>query len=171
MTQKNYKLPEEKIAVCFEDCVALFEKKGYLVLDKGKIKYTAVGKSYNFSDPKEKTRMMFYYDLIEKYKYPIDKIEFEIGVSGRASNNFADVVVFTNDKKRAPYIVAECRGADISKIEFKQAELQAITNAKLLEAKFAVCVAGDKFKAVEIGGSNYETKISDIPVCYGKRIK
>jgi len=168
MSQKNYKLPEEKTAVCLEDCVSLFEEKGYLVLDKGRIKYTAVGKSYNFSNPKEKIRMMFYYDLIEKYKYPVDKIEFEIGVPGGASNNFADIVVFSDDEKRTPYIVVECRGADISKTEFEQAELQAITNAKLLKAKLAVCVAGDKCNVTEIDDLNYETKIHDIPVCYGK---
>lgn len=164
MPQKNYGLLEE--TVCFEDCVALFEQKGYLVLDKGRVGYTAVGKSYNFSDPKEKTRMMFYYDLIEKYKYPIDKIEFEIGAPGGASNNYADIVVFTDDEKRIPYIAAECRGADISKIGFEQAESQAITNAKLLKAKFAVCAAGDKYSVIEIDSLNNEIKISGIPVCY-----
>jgi hypothetical protein len=168
MSKKNYRLPERKTSVCFEDCVSLFEKKGYLVLDKGSVKYTTFGKSYNFSDPKEKTRMMFYFRLIEEYKYPIDRIEFEIGVPGGASNNFADIAVFTDDEKRVPYIVIECRGADISKTEFEQADLQAITNAKLLQAKFAVCVAGDRFKVVEIDESSYEIKISDILVRYGK---
>ncbi len=156
------------MVICFEDCVSLCEKKGYIVFDRGKIRYAAAGKSYNFSDPKEKTRMMLYYDLIEKYKYPMDKIEFEIGVPGGASNNYADIVVFTDDEKRTPYIAAECRGADISKIEFEQAESQAITNAKLLKARFAVCAAGDKLRATEIDDLNYETEIQDIPVCYGK---
>ncbi len=168
MSKKNYQLPKEKIVTCFEDCVSLFEEKGYLVFDKGRVRYTAVGKSYNFSDPKEKTRMMFYFRLIEEYKYPVDKIEFEIGAQGGASNNFADIVVFTDDEARIPYIAVECRGADISKIEFEQTELQAITNAKLLKARFAVCVAGDKCKVIEIDDLNYETKIPDIPVCYGK---
>lgn len=168
MSKKNYQPLEEKKVICLEDCVSICEKKGYFVLDKGKVKYTAFGKSYNFSDPKEKTRMLLYYDLIEKYKYPMDKIEFEIGVPGGASNNFADIVVFTDDEKRVPYIVVECRGADISKTEFEQAELQAITNAKLLKARFALCVAGDKLKVTEIDDLNYETKIQDIPVRYGR---
>ncbi len=168
MSKKDYKLPEEKMVIGLEECISLCKQKGYFVLDKGRVKYTAVGKSYNFSDPKEKTRMMFYYDLIEKYKYPMDKIEFEIGVPGGASNNYADIVVFTDDEKRTPYIAAECRGADISKIEFEQAEWQAITNAKLLKARFAVCIAGDKCNVTEIDNLNNETKIPDIPVCYGK---
>jgi type I restriction enzyme M protein len=166
MSKKNYRLPEE--TACLEDCISLFEERGYLVLDKGNVKYTAFGKSYNFSDPKEKTRMMFYYDLIEKYKYPVDRIEFEISVPGGALNNFADIVIFTDDEERTPYIAIECRSADTSKTEFEQAELQAITNAKLLKADFAVCIAGEKCNVIEIDDSGFETKISDIPVCYGR---
>jgi len=168
MSNKNYKPPEEKMVIRFEDCVSLCEQKGYFILDKGEVRYMAAGKSYNFSDPKEKIRMMFYYELIEKYKYQMDKIEFEIGVPGGASNNYADVVVFTDDEKRTPYIAAECRGAGISSAEFEQAELQAITNAKLLKARIAVCAAGSKRSVIEIDNLNIETKVSDIPVCYGK---
>ncbi len=170
MTKTNYPLQKEEIKISAEECFKLGEQKGYFILDKGKIKYTAVGKSYNFSDPEEKTRMMFYFDLIEKYKYPSDKIEFEVGMSGdEATDKYADIVVFTNDEQRKPYIIVRCEEDGISDLEFEQAVKQAIANAWNTGALFAVCVAGDKYRVVEIDDKNNKTEIDDIPICYGEK--
>lgn len=117
----SYQPLKEKIASDLEYHLLLGEQRGYFVLDKGKIKYFAVGKNYNFSSPEEKVRMMYYFDLIEKYNYPADKIEFEIGMPDRTPDRYADIVVFTNDKKRKPYIVVECKKDGISDAEFEQA--------------------------------------------------
>ncbi len=160
----SYQPLKEKMISDFEDYLSLGQKKGYFVLDKGKIKYLTVGKSYNFSNPEEKVRMMYYFDLIEKYKYPADKIEFEIGTPDR----YADIVIFTNDKQREPYIVVECKKDGISDAEFEQAVKQAIANARLLKAPFAICVAGNMRCAIKIDKSNNEVEVSDIPVYYGK---
>ena len=170
MTKTNYPLQNEKIKISAEECFKIGEQKGYFILDKDKIKYTAVGKSYNFSDPEEKTRMMFYFDLIEKYKYPADRIEFEVGMSGdEVADKYADIVVFTNDEQRKPYIVAECKKDGISDTEFEQAVKQAIANAWNLGALFAVCVAGDKYRVVEIDDLNNKTEIDNLPICYGEK--
>ena len=168
MTKINYPLQNEKIKIGAEEYLELGGRKGYFVFDRGKIKYTAVGKSYNFSDPEEKTRMMFYFDLIEKYKYPADKIEFEVGVSSEVTSKYADIVVFTNDEQRKPYIVVECKKDGISDAEFEQAVKQAIASAWDLGALFAVCVAGDKYRVVEVDGLNNKIEIDDIPICYGE---
>jgi len=169
MTKTNYPLQKEEIKIGAEECLKAGELKKYFILDKGRIKYTAVGKSYNFSDPEEKTRMMFYFDLIEKYKYPVDRIEFEVGASDEISgeDKYADIVVFTNDEQRKPYIVIECKRDDISDNEFEEAVKQVISNTCNLGALFAVCVAGDKYRVVEIDNENNKTEINDIPVCYG----
>ena len=170
MTKTNYPLQKEEIKISVEECFKIGEQKGYFILDKGKIKYTAVGKSYNFSDPEEKMRMMFYFDLIEKYKYPADRIEFEVGMSGdEVADKYADIVVFTNDEQRKPYIVAECKKDGISDTEFEQAVKQAIANAWNLGALFAVCVAGDKYRVVEIDDLNNKTEIDNLPICYGEK--
>jgi len=169
MTKTNYPLQKEEIRIGVEECLRVGKLKGYFVLDQGKIKYTAVGKSYNFSDPEEKTRMMFYFDLIEKYKYPVDRIEFEVGMSGdEAIDKYADIVVFTNDKQRKPYIVAECKKDGISDLEFEQAVKRVITNAWNLGALFAVCVSGNKCRVVEIDNLNNKIEIDNIPICYGE---
>lgn len=162
----SYKSQKEKTTSDFKDRFSLGQKKGYFILDQGSIKYLAVGRGYNFSDPEEKTRMMYYFDLIEKYKYPADKIEFEIGVFDKTPNRYADIVVFTNDAQRKPYIVVECKRDDVSNAEFGQAVKQAIAKAWDLGALFAVCVAGDKYRVIKIGEPNNETEIDDIPIHY-----
>ncbi len=170
MPKTNYPLQKEKIKTNAEEYFKIGEQKGYFVLDKGKIKYTAVGKSYNFSDQEEKTRMMFYFNLIEKYKYSPDKIEFEVGISDdEATDKYADIIVFTNDEQRKPYIVVECRKDGISNLEFEQAVKRAIANAWNTGALFAVCIAGDKYRVVEIDDLNNKIEIDDIPICYGER--
>lgn len=168
MTKTNYPLQKEEIKIGVEECLKIGELKKYFILDKGKIKYLAVGKSYNFSNPEEKVRMMFYFDLIEKYKYPADRIEFEVGMPGEAlnKNKYADIVVFTNDEQRKPFIVAKCERDDISDTEFEEAIKQVIANARNLKALFAVCVAGDKYRVVKIDNGNNKTEIDDIPVYY-----
>ena len=167
----SYQQLEEKIISDSEEYLKLGRQKGYFVLDKGKIKYIAVGKSYNFSDLEEKTRMMFYFNLIEKYKYPADRIEFEVGVSDEILNKdkCADIVVFTNDEQRKPYIVVECRKDGISDLEFERAVKKAIANAWNTGALFAVCIAGDKYRVVEIDDLNNKVEIDDIPICYGEK--
>ncbi|MCK5122831.1 MAG: type I restriction enzyme HsdR N-terminal domain-containing protein [Candidatus Pacebacteria bacterium] len=170
MPQINYPLQKEKIKISAEECFKLGEQKGYFILDKGKIKYTAVGKSYNFSDPEEKTRMMFYFDLIEKYKYPVNRIEFEVGIfDDKAINKYADIVVFTNDEQRKPYIVVKCEKDGIADLEFEEAVKRVIANAWNLGALFAACVAGDKYRVVEIDDKNNKTEIDDLPICYGEK--
>lgn len=163
----SYQPLKEKMASNFEDYLSLGKKKGYFVFDKGKIKYSAVGKSYNFSSLEEKVRMIYYFDLIEKYNYPVDKIEFEVGMPDRTPDRYADIVVFTNNKQRKPYIVAECKKDGISDAEFEQAVKQAIANARLLKAPYAVCVACDKYCVMKIDRKN-EIKIDDIPIYYGE---
>ena len=170
MTKTNYPTQKEKIKISAEECFKLGELKGYFVLDGNKIKYLAVGKSYNFSDPEEKTRMMFYFDLIEKYKYPVNRIEFEVGMSGdEMIDKYADIVVFTNDKQRKPYIIVKCEKDNISDLEFEQAVKRVIANAWNLGALFAVCVAGDKYRVVEIDDENNKTEIDNLPICYGEK--
>ncbi len=163
----SYQLQKEKIISDPKEYITIGERKGYFIFDKGRIKYLAVGKSYNFSNPEEKVRMAYYFDLIEKYNYPPDRIEFEVGMPDRTPDRYADIVVFTNDAQRKPYIVIECKKDGISDAEFEQAVKQAIANTRLLKAPFAICVAGNTRCAIKIDKSNNEIRVSDIPVCYG----
>ena len=52
-------------------------KKSYFKIESNRITYKN-GKSYNFNDPEEKIRASLIAELIDKYKYPIKKIDTEV---------------------------------------------------------------------------------------------
>ncbi|MEA2088406.1 MAG: type I restriction enzyme HsdR N-terminal domain-containing protein [Patescibacteria group bacterium] len=166
----NYQLQKEKIISGSNDYLKLGQKKGYFVLDGNKIKYSASGKKYSFLNPEEKVRAKYYFNLIEKYKYPPEKICFEVEMEDRTPNRFADMVIYGKNNK--PYIVIECKKDGISDAEFEQATKQSIANARVLKAPFAVIVAGNTKRAMETDRWNSKTQekaiITDIPILYGK---
>ncbi|MFC1613238.1 type I restriction enzyme HsdR N-terminal domain-containing protein [Patescibacteria group bacterium] len=162
----NYKLQKEKIVSQSDEYLKIGQEKGYFVLDGNKINYLAQGKKYNFLNPEEKVRAEYYFELIEKYKYPAEKIFFDVEIGDRT----ADIVVYSGIN--APYIVIECKKDGISDIEFEQSAKQAVINAKVLKAPFAVIVAGNTRIAFETEKWDIKTPekaiIADIPVSYGK---
>jgi len=172
MNDKKYKIQEEKITTGGEDYLKIGEQKGYISQDGNRIKYLATGKSYNFSNPEEKVRAEYYMGLIEKYNYPKKRIELEAEMPDRTPERYADVVVFRDDERKKPYIVIECKKEGITDAEFEQAVKQAIANARILKAPFAVCVAGNTRRVIETEKWNdkepEKSIITDIPISYGK---
>ncbi|MBU4338196.1 N-6 DNA methylase [Patescibacteria group bacterium] len=168
----KYKTQKEKIVSQPDEYLKLGEQKGYFVMDAQKIKYIASGKKYNFSNPEEKVRAEYYFDLIEKYNYPAKRIELEVEMPDRTPERYADVVVYKDDDKKIPYILVECKKDGITDAEFEQATKQAIANARVLKARFAICVAGNTRRAMETDKWNDKTPekatITDIPISYGK---
>jgi type I restriction enzyme M protein len=168
----SYQQLEEKIISDSEGYLKQGQQKGYFILDKVKIKYLASGKKYNSSNPEEKVRSKYYYDLIEKYNYPVKRIDFEIEMPSRTPQYYADIVIYKDDDKKIPYIVVECKKDGITDAEFEQATKQAIANARVLKAPFAICVAGNTRRAMETEKWNDKTPekatITDIPISYGK---
>lgn len=150
------------------------ERKGYFrVLNDGaKIEYLPSNHKENLSDPEEKVRAEYYFNLLEKYHYPAKRIEFETEMPDRTPDRNADIVIYEDDEKKKPYIVAECKKDGISDAEFMQATKQAIANARVLHAPFAICVAGNTHRAMETTQWNdkepEKATITDIPISYGK---
>ncbi|MFH1745322.1 MAG: N-6 DNA methylase [bacterium] len=172
MSNVNYKPQKEKIGAAQKGYLKAGQDKGYFVLDASKIKYIASGKKYNFSDPEEKVRAEYYFDLIEKYHYPAKRIELETEMPDRTPERYADIVIFEDDAKKKPYIVVECKKDGISDAEFEQATKQVIANARVLRAPLAICVAGNTRRAMETVEWNdkepEKATITDIPISYGK---
>jgi len=150
------------------------ERKGYFrVLNDGaKIEYLPSGHKENLNDPEEKVRAEYYFDLLEKYHYPAKRVELETEMPARVPRFFADIVIYEDDAKKKPYIVVECKKDGISDAEFEQATKQAIGNARVLHAPFAICVAGNTRRAMETAEWNdkepEKATITDIPISYGK---
>ena len=158
----------------FEKILKDGERKGYFrVLNDGaKIEYLPSEHKENLNDPEEKVRAEYYFDLLEKYHYPAKRIELETEMPARVPRFFADIVIYEDDAKKKPYIVVECKKDGISDAEFEQATKQAIGNARVLHAPFAICVAGNTRRAMETAEWNdkepEKATITDIPISYGK---
>jgi type I restriction enzyme M protein len=133
-----------------EDQVKLAEKNGHILLsdDGARIEYLAQKHKESFKDPEEKVRVLYYIDLVEKYNYPKNRIELEVEMPDRTPERYADIVIFEDNERRKPYIVVECKKDGISDAEFEQATKQAIANARVLNAPYAICVAGNTHRAV-----------------------
>ncbi|PIT87253.1 MAG: type I restriction endonuclease subunit M, partial [Candidatus Magasanikbacteria bacterium CG10_big_fil_rev_8_21_14_0_10_40_10] len=79
----------------FEKILKDGERKGYFrVLNDGaKIEYLPSGHKENLNDPEEKVRAEYYFDLLEKYHYPVKRIELETEMPDRTPERYADIVI------------------------------------------------------------------------------
>lgn len=141
--------------------------------DDKTIEYLPLGfrRSYGDRNPEEKVRALYFLDLVSRYHYPASRIEFETEMPSRVPRYFADIVVYEDDAKKKPYIVIECKKDGISDAEFEQATKQAIGNARVLKAPYAVCIAGNTQRVMETDRWNNKTPeeatIASLPISYG----
>ena len=156
----------------FQHLISLGEKNKLLSIKDGRITYLKTGKSYNFQDPEEIVRASFYVKLIDKYKYPENRIDLEVVVPRRTPSDSADIVVYEDDARKRPYIVIECKKEGIPQSAMTQAIEQAFGNANSLRAPYAMMVAGSIEVAFDVAGfdskEREKNRIPSIPVRYGK---
>jgi type I restriction enzyme M protein len=137
-----------------------------------KIHYIDANHSERWSDPEEKVRAEFWSELIYRYQYKPELIDFEVQVPRRIPNDYADLVIYRDAEHKDPYAVIECKKDDISDAEFRQAIEQACGNRASLGAAYGGVVAGTtrrffdfiKHKAQE----RQKNIIADLPVRYDK---
>jgi type I restriction enzyme M protein len=145
------------------------------LLGEGKmerIRYISADRVERWSDPEEKVRAEFWAELIYKYDYSPDRIRLEVNVPRRTPNDYADIVIYSDDELKAPYFVFECKRPDVSDAEFAQSIEQACGNRASLGAQYCGAVSGltrrllrfDKFPA----GERDKNHLTDIPKRYGK---
>ncbi|MFA5805422.1 MAG: N-6 DNA methylase [Melioribacteraceae bacterium] len=137
-----------------------------------KIQYHAATRAERFSDPEEKVRAEFWSELILRYEYRPERIEFEVEVPRRTPSDRADLVIYNDDEKKDPYIVIECKKDGISDAEFAQAIEQACGNRASLGAPFAGVVSGNTRRFFDFSKHKPQERqkniIADLPVRYGK---
>lgn len=172
---KNKNNNENKVADEIQSYISLGEKNKLLSIKEGRITYTKIGRSYNFQDPEEIVRASFYVKLIDKYKYPENRIDLEMVVPRRTPSDSADIVVYEDDARKRPYIVVECKKEGIPQSAISQAIEQAFGNANSLRAPYAMMVSGSVEVAFDVAGFDPQERekniISDIPIRYGKVVK
>jgi type I restriction enzyme M protein len=132
--------------------------------------------SDNYQDPEEKVRAEFFVELVERYQYPPERIDFEVEVPRREPKDKADVVIYRDDAQKTAYCVVECKPDGISEAEIEQAVKQAGGNANNLRASYAMMVAGNV--RIVFDAKQWDPKrpldsgiIADLPVRYGQAPK
>jgi type I restriction enzyme M protein len=126
----------------------------------------------SFKNPEEKVRGSYFTELVLDYKYPKEKIDFEVIVPRRTPEDRADIVIYEDEELKKTYLVVETKKDGITDAEFKQAIEQAFGNANSLRAKYASVVAGTTKTAFDVAGFKASERaknvIADIPEKYGK---
>jgi type I restriction enzyme M protein len=89
-------------------------KKGIINIKEDKVIYPN-GKSYNFKDPEEKVRARIFVELVEKYKYPKERLDTEVTGPRRQPKLSADIVVYEDDDKEYAFIVVETKAKSTKK--------------------------------------------------------
>ena len=159
-------------AFLHDDDISSYIAKGYFTIDEGRIYYSN-GKSYLYSHPEEKVRAWAIGKLIDQYKYPKQAIDTEVHAPQRSIRNPADIVVYNSSNMNRAFIVVETKAND-SPNDIETGKREALGNANLLNAKYMLVVACNRWLAYDATGaaSNVDAlvkfQIADIPVRYGK---
>lgn len=153
--------------------------EGHATLDtsgsKTRIHYVGVGRSEIYDDPEEKVRAEYWAELIYRYGYKPERIGVEITVPDRTPKDAADLVVFSDDDRKTPFAVIECKRDGVSDAEFAQAVEQAAGNGTWakLRAVYVGVVAGLTRRFLDFSGTfgaleREKNVIADLPAEYGK---
>ena len=97
--------------------------------DEKTITYIHQNKSRNFTNPEEKVQAEAFILLVIQYNYKPERIGIFVSVPMGSSTKEADIIVYNDDERTEPYILVECKKADISDLEFELAIKQAYSYA------------------------------------------
>ncbi len=135
------------------------------------IYYIHQDKRRNYNNPEEQVQAEAFLKLVLEYGYPVKRIQQFISVQMGVSTKEADIIVYADDACLQPYIVVECKNADISEQEFKQASEQAFSYAHALAGttKFIWITKGNREEFYQFDKEkNHRVPLSNIPN-YGKK--
>jgi len=171
--RNGYKPKGENLVKPEEVLLDIGQSKGYITIikEQGRITYNATGKSYSFKDPEEPIRAQVYLELIEKYKYPANRIDTEVEPPRREPKLPADMVVYEKLRNKC-FIAVEAKAEETEK-KIEEARREGLGNATLLDSQYLLLACGSLRLAYDV----YEKppleelekyRIADIPVAYGK---
>lgn len=145
--------------------------------DGGRVTYQCgnEGGTYSddYADPEEKVRASFFVELVEKYKYPPERVWVEKHVSDRRPDYPGDLVVYEDDGLKQPYILVETKPTDWEpEHRFNKAIEQAFENAHLVGGvKFVVVDCSTRRVVFDYAnyppGERKKNVVRDLPVAYG----
>ena len=162
---------KDKKLIIDDNLIRLGLRKGIIKIKENKIIYPNK-KSYNFKDPEEKIRARIFIELVEKYLYPIKRIDTEVYPPRREPKLPADIVVYEDDDKEKVFIVVETK-ANSSSLKINEALREGLGNSNLLNANFLYCVCGAEDFIFDVADKPSLLKLEkfkrqSLPIKYGK---
>lgn len=113
--------------------------RGFIEIAKERITYNLGHKrTYSWNDPEEWVRCRCIAFLIIEKKYPANRLRTEVSVPRRVPSDHADIVVYSDDRCRSPYLVVENKSAGQSSKDRAQWIEQVFGNANSLRAPYAL---------------------------------
>ena len=159
----------------FDELIKSGQELSLIEFDDGEANITyRLGREqkYLWSHPEEKVRAEIILSLVFDYRYSPDRIDTEVSIPNRSPTNWADVVVFQDDRRRDPYIAVEVAAPTVTASERVQKFEQVFGYANALAADFALYYDGHTKRSWAVsgfGGLEREANIiADIPVNYGQ---
>ncbi|TNH32545.1 type I restriction enzyme HsdR N-terminal domain-containing protein [Campylobacter helveticus] len=123
--------------------------KKLIAFDENKefITYYYQDKRRKYTNPEEQVQTIAFLKLVLQYGYPVERIKLFDSVKMGGSTKEADIIVFSDEKCEAPYIVVECKKQDLSDREFGGAVEQAFSYATTELASYVWITSGFKERA------------------------
>lgn len=132
------------------ECIA----RGFISMEGERVRYKLhKDVSYAWSDPEEWVRCRTIAELIIAHGYPPARLETEVPVPRRVPGDFADIVVFRDDRCREPYLVVENKSDSQSQTKRNQGIEQAVGNAHSLRATLALYDEGSYSLLLDTSGA------------------
>ncbi|MCL2126302.1 MAG: N-6 DNA methylase [Oscillospiraceae bacterium] len=132
-------------------------------------------KSYNWADPEEWVRARVIAYLVIEKSYAPQCIRTEIAVPRRIPEDFADILVYEDERCQTPYLVVECKREDFPEHERAQAIEQLFGNANSLRAPLALFDSGGESIFFDVANyppmertANIKGARDNVPMQYGK---
>ncbi|HEX9020931.1 MAG TPA: type I restriction enzyme HsdR N-terminal domain-containing protein, partial [Nitrospirota bacterium] len=129
------------------------------------IVYLPQDKRRNYENPEEKVQAEAYLRLILVYRYPSKRIRQFVPVQMGSAEKEADIIVYSDDELKAPFIIVECKKADVSELEFVRAAGQAFGYAVAEGGKYVWITSSLKNEYYEVPAKKPKERITipDIP--------
>jgi len=147
---------------------SVFSKKNEIgYFRENKIIYPFLKKELS-DHPEERIRLQMLHKLINVYSYPKERIDIEVPVKFKESEKprRADIVIFSDENKKKPFIVIEL------KTDFRKANTEAKKYAVILRAEYCLASDGIQEKSYKIIDRYPETAEEyPLPIAYGKAVE
>ncbi|HWA27609.1 MAG TPA: N-6 DNA methylase [Lacunisphaera sp.] len=127
-------------------------QRGFITISEEQVTYRLnQQKTYSWKDPEEWVRAHLVAWLVINRDYPTNRIRVEVTVPRRTPNDFADIVVYSDDQCRTPYLVVENKAAGQSRRAAGQGIEQLFGNANSLRAPLGLYDEGDTSVFFDVG--------------------